>query len=418
MNSHSKRVCNLTIKISILASKFLLMMCLAKTLKVYELGIYGLVQSIVVYYMYFSGIDLYTYTTREYIRKNDDTIIIKHIKAIILLSILGISICYIISNYVDSIQSYIPFILSIAILEHYNQEIGRLLIAKNLQLKASIQLFVRSALWCYIIAIITFSYPEKINLLLVFKIWMTFSLISLIYGYYLIVANSNITFSMYYSKKLDLNWFINAIKTSILFFIGTLAVRTIFIVDKAYFDYMQELNSLGIYIFYSSFTGVFLSFCDSAIFQFSYPRLIRLYKDKKIKLIKNEMFKMLMQCLFLSFLFILGSYFLLEKVITLIGNQEYINSINIFWYLLSINILLCYSNIFHYIMYAFNLDFNIMIINILNLLFFSIFLFIGKTFYFTVMNSIILALLMSTLSACILKIYYVYKVYMKSTQEF
>lgn len=404
MNLNTDKIYNLLIKVLILASKFLLMICLAKSLEAYELGIYGLIQSIVVYYMYFCGCDLYTYSTREYIRTENELIFIKHSKAIISISIAGILITLVALKGINTLFEYIHIIVLLCFLEHYNQEVGRMLIAKKYQLKAGIQLFIRSSSWCYIIAVVVALNITKIELIYVLGLWALCSFFSLLYGSYILFRATKVNINDIMQEKLTKNWLIKVFKTSSVFFIGTLAVRTIFVLDKSYFEYTDQLNDLGVYVFYSSFAGVLLSFCDSAIFQFSYPKLIQLYKDGKNQLMKNEMIKMLIQCLAILVVFSLGSYIFLGYLIEFIGKDEYVNNIEYFWWLLLINFILASSTIFHYVIYAFNYDKAIMMISILSLLSFIVVLVIGDFYSISAINTVVLAVLVSTLVTGIMKL--------------
>lgn len=401
---NTDRIYNLLIKVLILSSKFILIIILAKKLEAYELGLYGLIQSIIVYYMYFCGCDIYTYSTREYIKNKDEAILIKHAKTIIFLSCLGLIFAVVFLEGMEGVFEYIPIILVLCIAEHYNQEVGRILIAKSYQLKAGFQLFIRTALWCYIIAIISGLNLVDLNLYFVLVLWATFSFISLFYGLFILFKVTDINFEKIVDVKLTTNWLAKALKASLVFFVGTLAVRTIFVLDKTYFEYNNQLKDMGVYVFYSSFAGVLLSFCDSAIFQFSYPKLISYRKDGLNKLMKNEMLKMLAQCSLIFILFSIASYLFLGYFIDYIGRKEYINNINYFWWLLVINFILVCSTIFHYVIYAFNYDKSIMFISVISLLSFIIILIMGYFYNVSVMQTVVFGVFVSTVITCVMKL--------------
>lgn len=401
---NTDRIYNLLIKVLILSSKFILIIILAKRLEAYELGLYGLIQSIIVYYMYFCGCDIYTYSTREYIKSKDEAILIKHAKTILFLSFLGVIFAVVFLEGMESVLEYIPIILVLCIVEHYNQEVGRILIAKSHQLKAGVQLFIRTAVWCYIIAIISGLNLVDLNLHIVLILWAIFSFISLFYGLFILFKVTDINFEKIVNVKLTTNWLAKALKTSIVFFIGTLAVRTIFVLDKTYFEYNNQLKDMGVYVFYSSFAGVLLSFCDSAIFQFSYPKLISYRKDGLNKLMKNEMLKMLVQCSLIFILFSIASYLFLGYLIDYIGRNEYINNVNYFWWLLVTNFILVCSTVFHYVIYAFNYDKSIMFISVISLFSFMAILIMGYFYNVSVMQTVVFGVFVSTVITCVMKL--------------
>lgn len=401
---NTDRIYNLLIKVLILSSKFILIIVLAKKLEAYELGLYGLIQSIIVYYMYFCGCDIYTYSTREYIKNKDEAILIKHAKTILFLSCLGLIFAVIFLEGMEGVFEYIPIILVLCIVEHYNQEVGRILIAKSHQLKAGFQLFIRTAVWCYIIAIISGLNLVDLNLHFVLVLWATFSFISLFYGLFILFKVTDINFERIVNVKLTTNWLAKALKASLVFFVGTLAVRTIFVLDKTYFEYNNQLKDMGVYVFYSSFAGVLLSFCDSAIFQFSYPKLISYRKDGLNKLMKNEMLRMLAQCSLIFILFSIASYLFLGYLIDYIGRNEYINNMNYFWWLLVINFILVCSTVFHYVIYAFNYDKSIMFISVISLLSFITILIMGYFYNVSVMQTVVFGVFVSTVITCVMKL--------------
>ncbi|HHF0545392.1 TPA: hypothetical protein ACPHTU_004631, partial [Vibrio alginolyticus] len=84
--------------------------------------------------------------------------------------------------------------------------------------------------------------------------------------------------------------------------------------------------------------------------------------------------------------------------------DEYVNNIEYFWWLLLINFILASSTIFHYVIYAFNYDKAIMMISILSLLSFIVVLVIGDFYSISAINTVVLAVLVSTLVTGIMKL--------------
>ncbi|MFX4789973.1 hypothetical protein ABTB87_22095 [Acinetobacter baumannii] len=68
MKKHLLSIFNLAVRGLNLASKFILIVFLAKFLTVAELGLYGLIAATINFAMYFIGLDFYVYSNRELLK--------------------------------------------------------------------------------------------------------------------------------------------------------------------------------------------------------------------------------------------------------------------------------------------------------------------------------------------------------------
>ncbi|WP_261818006.1 oligosaccharide flippase family protein [Vibrio gallicus] len=406
------RIINMGIRVLILLSKFLLMIVLARMLTVYELGVYGLIQGISIYFMYFTGLDLYTYSTREIIKqKSDNSALEKHISSIFILSLVGVAITTFFIIFNSTLSGVYPLIITLILIEYYNQELGRVLIAKQFQLVASVQLFIRSALWCYVVAAVYFFSTIKLDLKQILLIWLIFSFLAVSFSViYVLLTKVRRNETLHFSFNLDIHWLLKAIKTSLLFFIGTLAIRSIFILDKLYLDKFGNIHDLGIYVFYSSFAGVLLAFCDSAIFQFFYPKLIKLLNESNRIEFGREIKITILQAVIICSAYIIGLMIFMKELLDLIGKEEYLEQSHYFWMLSAFNVLVVFSTLCHYVLYAFEVDKKIMKINILNLALFVLFIVSGQLLDLPAIDVLMLSLLSSTVITFMAKIYTLTKI--------
>ncbi|EIG2843138.1 O165 family O-antigen flippase, partial [Escherichia coli] len=213
-----------------LGGRFVLLIAIAKYLSPDDVGIYGILCSLISYVLYFLGIDFYVYSTRKIICGGVNKIWGMLYNQYVFY-LFGYVLLIIVSQQVftySGISDYAVMGVAIALFEHMSQEMYRVLIVIKKIRAANIQLFIRSGSWCYITSLLL-CIKNITDLKSVMFIWMLFSFISVCYALFVIYVEVH-------PKRedfiLDLSWIIEGVKVSSFFFIGTICLRGIFYFDK------------------------------------------------------------------------------------------------------------------------------------------------------------------------------------------
>ncbi|MGQ1606914.1 hypothetical protein ACT438_14425 [Acinetobacter baumannii] len=392
---------NLSIKALTLLGKFILIFYIAKYLPPQEVGIYGLLVVLVSYSLYAVGFDFYTFSTRELLHKEKEKwgSFLKAQGYLILFAyLLFLPLILIISSCFIDIK-WLLFLFFLIILEHLNQEVMRLLIIDKKLVWANNLLFIRSGLWCYIIiAAMYFSLVEK-NLNNILYIWLTSDLISLYAGWF--VLKKGIYFKS--RDKIQIEWVKKGLKICIPLLGSTLILRGITTLDRIWLEKLEGLEVIAAYSLFFGLANSILSFLDTGVFSFIYPKMIQ-EKDNKnnfVKLVK----KMLLQTLLLTLLISIFLIISLPYLLNWIGKNIYYNYENIFYIILFANVVYCVAMIPHYILYAKHQDKKIVIAHI-----FGLCIFILSTLLFIYNNvevAVAYGIFCSFLSILLVKIVFV-----------
>ncbi|WP_156906782.1 lipopolysaccharide biosynthesis protein [Desulforegula conservatrix] len=361
-----------------LASKLFLLVYLAKRLLPEEIGLWGIFSASVNYALYFIGLDFYTYANREIIGQSKVCwpAIIRDQSLFYLFSyIIAIPILSSIFIYKIIDWQYFKWFFLILTLEHLSQETTRLLIALQYPLHATMVLFMRSGAWVYAVIIIMVTIPESRTLITVFAGW------SIGVGSGLIIAIiilSNLDWRQAFSSPPNWKWIIRGIETSIPFFIGTLALRGTYTLDKFFLKFNWGEMYVGIYSFYLSITTSLQYLIDAAVLFIYFPKVISFYKNDQLDSYRSYLRKMSYQICILVSLFIFALGLLIWPMLSYINKASYNEHIGVFWLLLLSNGLIALASSAHLSLYSIGQDRIILTANLLSffisLIAFSIFI--------------------------------------------
>ncbi|EKT4523073.1 hypothetical protein QEM13_002322 [Pseudomonas putida] len=318
-----EKLINVGLRGATLVSKFLLVLFLAKFLAPAELGLYGLIVASVSYALYLVGLDFYTYTTREIIKRNPGD------WGDIIKSQVALSFClYVVFVPIISIAfgkgilpiSLIYWFFSLLVLEHLAQELNRILVALSAQLVASLVLFLRSGLWAIIAVGLMFFDVKKQSLDFVLLCWVVGGIcactVSLVY-----LAQKN---SRGWNRAVDWRWIKVGIYTAIPFLVSTLATRGIFTLDRYWLEHLTNLEVVGAYVLFMSVSNALVSFLDAGVFVYTYPALIAAHNAGQLDIYRYHMRKLAIQCLIISVLFGVFAVCVMPYVLLVLDKDIYI----------------------------------------------------------------------------------------------
>lgn len=351
MVTNSDRLLNVGLRIATLGTRFLFIFFLAKYLDPASVGYYGLFTATVGYAMYFVGLDFYTYVSREIVKTptNQRGQLLKGqmaLSSILYLVFLPFGIWLL--NQSGWPSYLIWWFLPILLLEHFNQEVSRLLIALSEQLTSSVILFVRQGSWAIAIIALMYVDPGARNLSVVMALWGLAGLAAAGIGIWKIKQLKTEGWAL----PIDWRWIKKGIAISAAFLIATLALRGVQTFDRYWLESLGSIEQVGAYVLLIGIAGTLLTFLDAAVFAFAYPNLIKLNHQHKHEEANKQVRLLLLQTLTMCALFGVTSWLVLPYFLEWIGNPFYQQTAHWYPWLLAAMTIYAISMVPHYALYA------------------------------------------------------------------
>ncbi|PHR17391.1 MAG: hypothetical protein COA41_12295 [Sphingopyxis sp.] len=351
MNEPLRKIVNLFLRGLTLACKFTLIFVLAKYLDPADVGIYGLLAATIGYCIYILGLDFYTFSNREMISSKKETWgqIIKNQGMVAILAYIIITPMLVMLFESGTLpKQYIAWFFLILILEHISQEAHRILIATSQPLMASTVLFIRSGLWVIAIITLMFVDPRLRSTYYVFSAWAVGAFLAIM----LTAVNLKGKKIGGWNKSIQWKWIIEGCKVAAPFLIATLAIRGIYTIDRFWIEKLTNVEILAAYVLFMGMSNALVSFADSGIFSFSYPKLILQWQNKTHEEYKSTLKNMLTNLGVLSCLFSITSILLINPILKWIDREIYTSQVEIYYWLLASSIVISISMIPHFALYA------------------------------------------------------------------
>lgn len=346
-------ITNLSIRGSVLLSKFIFSLVVLKVLSIESFGEYSLFLGIITYGGFLFSWDYYQFTLREIVTITDITkrkrIIAEQFTFHIFTYFL---ICpFLLVFFVTDLLNFDRILVFYLILffDNLSQEFFRVLIAMEKSRIANILLFIKTALWIVIFLLIYFlGFKHLISIELVYYLWLGSVILSFIMGIYytrLRVSDFSLSSSSISSIKV-------ALKTSSIFFIGTIIFKTFEISGRLITGYMFTEYEVGIFAFFFTLANLIYIIPQAGIFQLHVPALLRSYKSDAEEVInrKNKRFTFLTIGVTLLSLLIISA--MVYPLLIFLGKTELFEFQYYFYIFASGVALFSFSFIPHYKIYA------------------------------------------------------------------
>jgi O-antigen/teichoic acid export membrane protein len=272
---NTSRLVNLALHGTTLATRFVFIFFLAKYLDPASVGYYGLFAATVGYAIYFVGLDFYTYLTREIIKtpverrgqllKNQAAL-----SGVLYLVLLPFTIVFLHQSGWPAHLMW--WFFPILLLEYFNQEMSRFLVAMSEQITASLILFVRQGSWAIaIVALLTWDASSR-NLDTVMALWAIAGVAATTIGIWKLRRLR----MGGWEARVDWIWIKKGIRISLAFLIATLALRGIQTIDRYWLEALGGIEMVGAYVILLGVASTLMAFLDAGVFAFAYPTLIKL----------------------------------------------------------------------------------------------------------------------------------------------
>lgn len=357
-----------------LFSKFLLIIMLAKLIPGDSVGLYGLVSAAVSYAIFVVGFEFYTFSTREMIahpREYWRGMIKSQTALAFLVYFIFIPVIFFIYKYNILPKGTELWFISLLFFEHISQEINRILIVAQNQLLASVVLFIRQGMWCWIVVGLMLIKPAMRSIEIVFILWLSSAMLASCIGGFYIVGITRENKDNYISWT----WVKRGVKLSLPMLAAALAMRGIFTFDKFTVENISGLAVVGAYTLFISMTSAIQSFLDTILIAFSFPKIATLAAQKKYADYFNEVNKFARQVIGLSFALCSGCWISGYVVVSWINKSEYTQYFPLFGWLVVATFIYCLSLIPHLALYSLKEDKVIVISQTFILSLFVVFLF-------------------------------------------
>jgi hypothetical protein len=277
-----RRALNLSLRLATLVGRFILFFSLAKYLSSADFAKFGLITAFVSFGVLFVGGEFYQFTLRELkgVSPKERGWMVAHQScAGLMLYVILMPAYFLLASHGIAVSENMFLVLMILIFEHISQELYRILVVLDHQLHAGFQLFLRSAFWVWVIpvAIILFNYSPLLEHVL--YLWLTFSLASIVFG--IIGLKDDLKFD--FPIRFDRGWMIRGVRVAGLFFLSALAFRALTTMDKYIVAMLSDENTTAAYVLFFGISMVLVNILEPAVFAFSYPKLITLWRQESFE---------------------------------------------------------------------------------------------------------------------------------------
>ncbi|MDD2338167.1 MAG: oligosaccharide flippase family protein [Geobacteraceae bacterium] len=369
---------NIALRGLTLASKFFLLVYLAKVLAPEQLGIYGLFTVTVSYALYLLGLDFYTFAQREMLslpHKEWGGIIRNQFMfyAVVYLFVLPLLLLVFVAGWLPwQMTGWFYLILT---LEHLSQELCRLLVVFSKVTLANVTLFFRGGAWVFAVMLLFWTKPELSNLTAIWVGWSVGVAISIVIA---IFAVRKAVGPSTEKSITDWRWMRRGLKVAVQFLLGTLALRGLFTFDRYFLDLYDGKTSVGVYSFYMGIANALLGFADAGVISKLYPRIVATYRSGRYDEYRQNLIKLAISIIFLFVVFSFGLFVTINPVLHYIGREVYLEQINTLWILVGAMGVYCLGLVPHYALYAQSADRSVVVASVL-----SVFVFVVAAFYLT-----------------------------------
>lgn len=355
MENSGGRLLNTGLRSITLCARFLFIFFLAKYLDPASVGYYGLFTASVGYFLYFVGLDFYTYTTREILKAPNGQRgqLLKGQAALAgVMYLLLLPVALVLLPYAGWPAGLAFWFFPILGLEYFNQEISRLLVAMSEQITASLILFIRQGSWALAIVVLMIWDASSRQLQTVMACWMGAGLVAGALG----MRKIGKLRMGGWGNRVDWQWIKKGVMVGVAFLLATLALRGLQTLDRYWLKALVDIEALGAYVLFMGVAGTLMVFLDSGVFSYAYPELIKLHQQRRHDIIRQKVKVMLGYTIIFSVGFSLISWKLLIYLLAWIDNPVYPKYLVMYPWLLLAMIVQAISMVPHFALYSTGTD--------------------------------------------------------------
>lgn len=355
MTVNPERLLNIGLRFSTLGVRFFFMFFLAKYLDAASVGYYGIFTATIGYALYFVGMDYYVFVTREVLRVPSEQrgLMLKGQAALAgLLYLAYFPIAVLLLSYVDWPGYLVWWFIPILILEHFNQEVSRLLLVLSEQIAASLILFVRQGSWAIVAVAMMTTDADSCSLDFVMALWGCAGIAAAALGMWKLRRLG----MGGWRERIDWGWIRKGLAISAAFLVATLALRGFQTIDRYWLEALGGIEMVGAYVLFLGVAASLMVFLDAGVFSFTYPALISHSHNKEYLEARAKVRLMFVHTLAFSLAFGLISWFLLPYLLNWVGNPVYKQAIGLYPWVMVATVINALSMVPHYALFALGHD--------------------------------------------------------------
>lgn len=354
-NFNTYKIFNTFLRIFPVGLKFIFLTILSKFLSLADYGNFLLITTTITLAVFFLGLDFYNYSVRDILQQNKNECKNKIVSSFLFYGLVYfIFIC--VGYFTDLMfnpwggRLNVFTVMFLCVTEHLNHEIYRLQVAFKKVLLANSIFFLRVFAWAGYFTVKLIFFEGNVNVNEILSLW----LVSNIGGIFISLLQS-VLYSKTTFKELKINWsFIKVgISVCFLFFIGTIALKSIEYVNRYMVEFILGEENTAIFIFYSNIAMSVTMYINAAVVTFELPLLLEsTTKENQNQQIKKFERALLVQLVFISVLICTAIFPLLKWQ----GTEEYRQHVYILFFLLAGVFLMNYSLCYHFYLYNLKKD--------------------------------------------------------------
>ena len=372
INSHLlSRLSNTALRCVTLACRLLLVLMLAGFLPAADVGLFGLFFISVNFGLILAGLNFHAYSNREMVSADRATRSRMVFNQLVLYLIayavlLPLAIATFTAGYLP--WNLFGLFLAIMVVEHLTYEAYRLFVALGRPLAAGMTGFIRGASWVLLTPPVFYLREDLQSLQTVLVLWLFGGMTTLVYTAILLYRDG---YSLR-TAQIDTAWLMRGLRVAAPFFIGTVAVRGIFTVDRYLIEALSSLAVVGVYTFYSGLCVALQGIIDAAIFSFTYPKLIQAANTADEAQFDARLRSLALHCSAATAGLALAIYVLATCLIGLLNKPIYLEYLDLLALLLVAYSLFIAGTVVYYGLYAIKADAAILRSKLLALLGFTL----------------------------------------------
>lgn len=256
-----------------LGMRFVLMFVLARALTLESFGLFGLYVAAIQLAASLVVLDVYAQTTRQILSLQGDAVrdvLRRHWGAVVFaIAILAPLASLLFHSALPDNAWVLPALFLVHVMiDAVATDTARLLIPLGRPLVANIVVFLRTGAWSLPVIIVSELTSQQMVLITVVLWWIAGSAASVVFA----VAVAGPAFRLV--PKIDWSWIGRALRTSVLFFMATLAYRAVLGLDKFIVQWVLGLDELGVYTLYAGVAIGVLGIVEAGISAWRFPQLV------------------------------------------------------------------------------------------------------------------------------------------------
>ncbi|WP_234495018.1 hypothetical protein [Vibrio maritimus] len=346
----------LSCRLIVLIFKFAFTFIAAKILTTSDFSEYIVLASLIVFSVYFVGLDFYSFSNRELVseskEKQNHNIKNHGFVIFIMYVVFGTVVFFTPGDIIGPEVKLYFFIISIG--EHFSLEVSRILNIKECFVKSATLMILKVVPWILSIIVMHYIFDVHLELTDILLAWSLTSILLMFFS--LLFLSKTYSLLAIFREKISVPLIIRGLKVCSLFLVGTLAVKGLFTYDKQMLKMASTAEYIVLYgIIWSAINAV-VAMIESGVIVFKYPRIIAACKAKDLRMVTSYVKELVCVILCIYFVFYIlfylyGSRLLDEYIFS--GKQLDLDSFPIVFSILCIGSLFnSLSNVPHYIIYG------------------------------------------------------------------